>query len=301
LKNLAVMVESGVPFVEALDAAAESSTPTVGEYILEIRKEIVGGRSLSQAMRSVPQLFPSMVSDMVRVAEDGGLLEQALHSSSAYLQRAADLRKKIINAMIYPMVMLTVSFLTVLNLIRGHPVLSAVSFVVSCVVFYWAVRNPVSRRAMTGAASRLPVVGELMRNLALSRAVMSISTLLKSNVSLMAALEHGAMVSSNPVIASGLLVAREAVEHGGSLSDSLISARVFPATLIQMVRVGERTGRLHALLAASAERLEEEADSKLKSLVALVEPAMIVVMGMVVGTITISIISPIYSVVQNVK
>ncbi len=333
LKNLAVMVESGVPFLEALDAVAESSGPSLGPYIAEVRKEIVAGRSLSQAMRAVPQLFPVMVSDMVRVAEDGGKLEQALHSSSAYLQRAADLRRKILNAMIYPMVMLSVSLMTVVILIvfvlprfstifktmkadipgttqlmlsagdsvRGHPVLSLIVVVASVAVSVWAIKNPVSRRAVSAVASRLPLLGDLIQKLALSRAVMSIATLLRSNVSLMAALDHGAMVAANPVISHGLLEARAAVEHGGALSDSLLASKCFPPTLIQMVRVGERTGRLHSLLSASAERLEDEADAKLKSMVALVEPAMIVVMGIIVGAITISIISPIYSVVQNVK
>jgi type II secretory pathway component PulF len=333
LKNLAVMVESGVPFLEALDAVADCSSPATAARLKEMRKEIIAGRSLSQAMRSAPGLFPNMVSDMVRVAEEGGRLEQALQSSSAYLQRAADLRRRILSAMIYPTVMLSVSLLTVVILIvfvlprfsaifksmkadipvstqlmlsggdaiRNHPLLSVAAVVAVTACLVWSVRNQVSRRAISNLASKLPIVGDLLQRLALARAIMSISTLLRSNVSLMAALEHGAMVASNPRISNGLMEARASVEHGTALSDSLEASKVFPATLLQMVRVGERTGRLHTLLAASAERLEEESDAKLKALVALVEPAMIVVMGVVVGTITISIISPIYSVVQNVK
>jgi type IV pilus assembly protein PilC len=334
LKNLAVMAETGVPFLDALDAVTISAkTPALQSDLGKLKEEVVGGRSLSSAMRSVPTLFPELVSDMVKIAEEGGRLDNALESAAGYLQRTSELRKKIINAMLYPMVMMGVSFLTVGVLIvfvmprfasmfskmqaqipvttkallglgafvRGNPLMAlalAVATVIGCKL---ALRLPAARTAVFKLGMRAPVLGELLRKIALARAFQSIATLLNANVAMMSALEHGAKVAGNPVISGALMRAREGVEHGGSLSDALRETGVFPAILLQMVAVGEKTGRLPALLATTSATMEEDVDSRLKALVSIIEPLMIVFMGAIVGTITISIITPIYSVVENIK
>lgn len=333
LRNLAVMVETGVPFVEALDAVAASSDAPANGYLKAMKEEVVGGKSLSRAMREVPCLFQPLVGDMVRVAEEGGRLDHALSSAASYLERSAELRKKIMSAMMYPMVMLSVSFLTVGILIvfvmprfgaiftkmktdlpvttklllsmgtfvRSNPLGTAMIAlgVIGVMVLAW--RTPASRAAITSLMRRMPGLGDLMKKLALSRAFMSIATLLKANVSMMAALEHGSRVAWDPIISEALMRVRSSVEHGGALSEAMAETKVFPPMLLQMVAVGERTGRLHQLLSTCAAGMEQDVDSRLKSLVALVEPIMIVLMGAIVGTITISIISPIYSVVENIK
>lgn len=333
LGDLAVMAETGVPFVEALEAVTLTArTPAIASGLRDLRTEVVGGKSLSAAMRN-SQIFPSIVSDMVKVAEEGGRLDKALASAAVYVQRAADLKKKVMNAMLYPIVLTVIAFGTLAVMItfvlprfanifksmktdlpaitkfllalgesaKGNPVLwigGIVGLIVLSKVI-WAM--PTANRFISGFLLKVPVLGELIRRLALSRACQSIATLLGSNVPLMAALEHGAKVAGNPVITEALLKARSGVEHGVSLSESMRETRAFPQTLIQMVSVGERTGRLGMLMSTTAANMETDVDGRLKALISIVEPVMIVVMGSIVGVITLSIIIPMYSIVENIK
>ena len=334
LRDLAVMAESGVPFVEALDAVTASArTPQIEKSLRALREEIVGGKSLSAAMRAADGLFTPLVCDLVRVAEEGGHLDHALATAAGYVERAAELRKKVMNAMLYPIVLTCIAFMTLTILIvfvlpkfatifqrmgadipittkmmigagtavREHPLYVGIGLVVAIVGLRLLLKSPPVTKAFSRLCMRVPVVGELIKRLALSRAFQSISTLLGSNVSVMAALEQGSKVAGNPVVAEALLYARSCVEVGGSLSDSLAEAKIFPTTLVQMVSVGERTGRLGPLMANTAVHMEQDVDNRLKALVSIVEPLMIVVMGAIVGLITLSIIIPIYSVVEKIK
>lgn len=333
LRNLSVMVQSGVPFVEAIEGVASTVRSPIDHYLLVVKNEIVGGKSLSRAMRSVPMLFPPLVADMVKVAESGGRLDTALSSAASYMERAASLRRKVRTAMVYPMVMLGVSGLTLVVLIvfvmprfgaifskmktelpittrwlmafgdfvRTQPVTAGVAAIGCILAAISFAKVPLLRQFTVACIRRTPGIGDLLKKLALSRSFMSIATLLGASVSVMDALEHGANVAGDREIGGALMLVRSSVEHGGSLSDAMRETRVFPAMLIQMVAVGERTGRLNSLLTTCAENIEEDADTKLKAMVALVEPLMILVMGLIVGVITVSIISPIYSVVENIK
>lgn len=334
LRDLSVMAESGVPFVEALDAVTASArTAQIGKSLKLLREEIVGGKSLSAAMRAADSLFPPLVCDLVRVAEEGGHLDRALASAATYVERAAELRKKVMNAMLYPIVLTCIAFMTLIVLvvfvlpkfatifgrmgadipittkimigsgtaIREHPVPVIVGFIAAIIGLKLLLKSPPATQAVSKLVLKVPVLGELVKRLALSRAFQSIATLLGSNVSVMAALEQGAKVAGNPTVSTALLHARSCVEVGGTLSDSMADAKIFPSTLIQMVAVGERTGRLGPLMANTAAHMEQDVDGRLKALVSIVEPLMIVVMGGIVGLITLSIIIPIYSVVEKIK
>ncbi len=334
LRDLAVMAETGVPFVEALDAVASSAqSNNARNGLRQLRSEVVGGKGLSAGMRSSGGLFPPVVCELVRVAEEGGRLDRALSSAAMYVERAADLRRKVVNAMLYPAVLTviavaalavlicfvlpkfsgifksmgadvpatTLAILSVGDYVRQHPWWVLAGVVVAIVALRAAWALPKFQELFGSFVLKVPVVGELARKLALSRAFQSIATLLSCNVSLMSALEHGAKVSGNSAVQRSLMEVRDGVERGGALSECLATSDMFPQMLVQVVGVGERTGRLAALLASSSNHMEDEVDARIKALVSIVEPVMITVMGCVVGFITISIISPIYSVVQNIK
>lgn len=333
LRGLAVMSETGVPFVEALEAVIVTArTPTLRTGLDKLKTEIVGGKGLSAGIRNCG-LFPVVVSEMVKVAEEGGRLDRALGNAANYLERAADLRKKVMNAMLYPIVLTVIAFATLVVMItfvlprfagifktmktdipaitqfllgigegiKSNPLMYGLGLVAVFVLAKLAWSTPKIHRAICAFLLKVPVLGELLRRLALSRAFQSISTLLSTNVSLMNAMEHGAKVAGNPIIHDALLRARNSVEHGVSLSDALAETKVFPVSLVQMVMVGERTGRLAPLMTSTAHHMEEDVDGRLKALVSIVEPVMIVVMGGIVGLITMSIIIPMYSVVENMK
>lgn len=334
LRNLAVMTETGVTFLDGLDATIEGArTETIRQTLELMRAEVVQGKSLAKAMRACPNMFTTIVCDIVKVAEEGGRLDLALGSAATLLERQAELRKRVLQAMLYPAVMGVVSVATILILIlfvmpkfaeifikmkadvpattkfmlgvgefiRHSPLLA----VLYSIGFVFAVRYAFTfapvREGFSKLLWRIPVLGPLLNNLALSRAFLAIATLIKSNVPLMVALEHGARVTGSRRIEGALMAVRTDVEHGSSFSEALKRTGAFPPSLVQVVAIGEKSGRLAPLLETTAQRLEVDVDAKLKSLVSVVEPLMIVVMGTIIGTITISVISPIYSVVQNIK
>jgi type II secretory pathway component PulF len=334
LENLAVMAATGVPLVEALDAIIESArTKRIAEAMILVKSDVIGGRSLSGSMRAVPWMFPAVVCDLVRVAEEAGQLEVALASGARYLQRSAELRKRVMQALQYPAVMLSVAGVTLFVLIifvmpkfadifikmnadvpattkfmlslgtniRAHPMTAAASLLGTIVGIKLLSKSPAVRLRSRIILSKMPIVGALLRDIALARSLQSISTLLSGNVPVMEALEHGSKVAGPGSVADALMGARATVEHGGSLSEAFKGSKVMPKVLIQMLTVGERTGRLSVLMATAADRMDESTSSRLKSMVGMLEPLLIVGMGLIVGTITVSVISPIYSVVQNVK
>lgn len=333
LRDLAVMAETGVPFVEALDAVIETArTITIEQALKRFKSEIVGGKGLSAGMRAANGMFPLIVCDMVKIAEEGGRLDKALSSAATYVERSAELKRKIMNAMLYPIVLTVISMSTIVimltfvlpkfadifnkmgakvpvstqvllgvgQFLKGHPF--QMLFIIAA-IFFGAralLRVPSINRQVFLLLLKLPVVGELLRRLSLSRAFSSVSTLLNSNVTMLQALEHGAKVAGNPIIRDGLMHARNAVEHGAPLSDSMKETKAFPSVLVRMVAVGERTGRLAMLMSNTALHMEEEVDGRLKALISIVEPVMIVIMGCIVGALTMSIIIPMYTVMQDI-
>lgn len=334
LRDLSTMVNAGVPFVEALEAVAVAKQkPAIERPLERIRATIVEGGSISAAMRAAGDLFPPLVADVINVAEKGGRLDGALDNAASYLERSADLRRKISNAAMYPLVMLSVSgimmvvivvfvlprfgdlftkmkadlpvttkaMLAVGKFVHVQPLMSLGITVGIVLSTTFLLRQTLVQRMIGRLALRTPGVGELLVRLGLARALRVIATLLSSNVPIMVALEHGAKVSGVPMISLALTDASETVRMGGVLSDALRRSRYVPASVTQMVIVGEKTGRLGSLLASCAEKMEYESDSRLKSLVSVIEPIMILFMGVLVGGITISIITPIYSAVGNIR
>jgi type IV pilus assembly protein PilC len=334
LRDLSTMVNAGVPFVEALEAVAVAKQkPAIERPLERIRATIVEGGSISAAMRAAGDLFPPLVADVINVAEKGGRLDGALDNAASYLERSADLRRKISNAAMYPIVMLSVSgimmvvivvfvlprfgdlftkmkadlpvttkaMLALGKFVHVQPLLSLGITVGFAFFVAFLLRQTVVKQMLGRLALKTPGVGELLVRLGLARALRVIATLLSSNVPIMVALEHGAKVSGVPTISLALMDASETVRGGGVLSDALRRSRYVPASVTQMVIVGEKTGRLGSLLASCAEKMEYESDSRLKSLVSVIEPIMILFMGVLVGGITISIITPIYSAVGNIR
>jgi type II secretory pathway component PulF len=333
LKDLSVMSQTGVPFVEALDAVIETArTPQIEAGLRKFKQEIVGGKSLSAGMRSANSIFPTIVCEMVRIAEEGGRLDRALASASTYVDRAADLRRKVMNALLYPIVLTVISGATVVIMImyvmpkfadiftkmgaavpqstktmmavgvamKDHPIQVFGGSIAFVLVTRAILKMPKVNKATFLVLLRLPIIGDLLKRLALSRSFSSISTLLNGNVSMLAALEHGANVAGNPVLREALYKAKDMVERGATLSESLQETKKIPPSLVRMVAVGERTGQLAALMANTAGHMEEEVDARLKALISIIEPIMIVAMGVIVGLITMAIIVPMYSIVQNV-
>jgi len=333
-RELAVMIETGVPVSEAFGALAQHAvSPAIRQALARVNEELEEGRSISQALAAHPRIFPKLYVDMVRTAETGGRLDEALNQAADYLEAALEMRRKVAAAMTYPLVLLAVAagvlvfMLTYLlpqfsalfartgaplppstrlvlaasALVRSHwwllPVVAAGGFRGLAALRRW----PPGAVLLARIALSLPVIGDLARKVAMARSMRALGTLNATGVSLLLALETAAQTSQNPVFERAMMRMRDQVEEGTSLSEAAAAVGVFPATVCQMLVVGEKSGRLSPVLLRMAAFFEKDVDARLKMLTSVIEPVMIVLLGIIIGFVAVSIISPIYSLVGNVK
>ncbi|MBX3095961.1 MAG: type II secretion system F family protein [Fimbriimonadaceae bacterium] len=334
IRNMAVMAESGVPLKEALDTvSAEAGTPDLTNALRKLRDEVVAGHALADAMRTLPKFFPEIVCDMVSVGEDGGKMDAALSSAADHMERSAAMKAKIVNALIYPCILLGVSLLSVASLVVfvlpqfmetfkqmgiEPPMLTKmlmfagdslrkwphITFAVMVGLHFggkYALKQPIVASKVQAIILRLPVVGDLMTKIAISRCIHTLASLTGANIRLVEALHHTAKVAGVPAITAAFEQAKTDLEQGDTLGESLTRTKTLPSTLVQLISIGERTSRLPQLLKRAAVQMESEADARLKAVVSLFEPMLIVVMGGIIGMITLSIITPLFTVIQKIN
>ncbi len=333
-RELAIMIETGVPVTEALHLLQEhTENPVLNRALAATHTDLAEGKTISQAFAAHPGVFPKLYVDMVRTAETGGSLDETLNQASDYLEAALEMRRKVMGAITYPAILMVVAVAVVIFMVTyvvpqfsqlfsrmgvevpfATRVLVALSTVTRA---YWylipvvliggiggtraLLRTTPGRLLLTQALHRTPVIGDTAKKIAMSRVLRSLSTLLKSGVPLLAALETAAQTSQNVIFERAIASMREQVEEGASLSQAAILTGAFPAMLCQMLAVGEKSGRMSDVLLKVGLFYEREVDARLKTLTSVLEPVMIVTLGLVVGFIAISIITPIYSLMGGVK
>jgi type IV pilus assembly protein PilC len=333
-RELSIMVGAGIPVTEALVALRDHAKhPTLHDALDRIVTDVAGGSTLSNALRSVPHVFPIYFADIVHVAEEGGNLVNALETGSTQMEQSLDLRKKVMSALLYPSLLLGVSLITVTLLVvfvlprfskifqnmkveiptTTKMLLSSSLFLEhnwlfvlgGLVIVVAAHRRLLKERGFATSWTKLmmmiPIAGDIIRKLAISRALSVLSSMLASNVPLMAALSHAARISGNLVIEDGLIQVARRVESGRSFAESLDDAAIVPPVVVQMASVGEKTGTLGQVMGRTAEFFQNDVENSLKSLTSIIEPVMIVALGVFVGFITLSVITPIYTLVGSVK
>jgi len=333
LRNMAVMAESGVPLKESLDTvSAEAGTPDLTLSLRKLRDEVVAGHALADAMRQQSKFFPEIVCDMVSVGEDGGKMDAALGSAADHMERSAAMKAKIINALIYPCILLGVSLISVASLVvfvlpqfmetfkqmgieppfltkalmfcgdalRKWPHFTLLTFAGLYYGGKRALKQPAIAAKVQALIIRMPVIGELLVKIAISRSVHTLAALTGANIRLSEALHHTAKVAGVPMIRDAFNQARVDLEQGDTLGESLARTKALPSTLVQLITIGERTSRLPQLLKRAAVQMESDADGRLKAVVSLFEPILIVVMGGLIGMITLSIITPLFTVIQKI-
>jgi len=333
-RELAIMIEAGVPISEALASLADGAHhPVLLRGLNDVLSQIRNGVSLSEALRVAPRVFPALLADIVSVAEEGGSLPTALDTAATHIEQALDFRRKVRSALVYPVLLLGISVVTAAILITfvlprftkifenmgvetptSTQALLHVSgflhgawpYVLGGGFALWLLWRRLMKertfcKAWTRALMRAPIAGDLMQKVALARALAVLSSLLSCNVPLLRALAHAGKVSGNRVYEDGFRSVASRVEGGRSLAEALREAEEIPHLIIQMTAVGERTGSLGAVLGRTAAFIESDVDTKLRSLTSIIEPLLIVGLGVFIGFITISVITPIYSLVGQVR
>jgi type II secretory pathway component PulF len=334
VRQMSILIRAGVPLVEGLHSLAEQArSEALSACLTEVAGDISHGMALSDAFVRHPHVFPTLAVEMARIAEAGGNLAESMGRLADHMESGAEIRRRVKGALAYPIVVCVISLLTTLvvmtfilprftqlfnqmgasipwttkmlmgmshALIRYWYLFIAAGLAVSHLSRRFA-RSAQGKRKLDAIFLKLPLVGDVVNKVVISRVVASMATLLQSGVPMVKALEISASAANNEIVKEALSRAARAVAEGASTSQALRASGALPPLVLQMVASGEKTGELPAMLDYVCDLYNKETDAKVKSLTSVMEPVLIVLLGAVVGTIAMSVIVPIYSLVGSVK
>jgi type IV pilus assembly protein PilC len=334
-RQFSVMIDAGLPLVQCLEILASQQENKFFQKVLTgTRAQVEGGATLSAAMRSSPKVFDALYVNMVEAGETGGILDTILQRLSTYIEKNVKLQRAVKSALVYPVGVLTVAggVITLLlwkvvpifaTLFAGlgvdlplptKIVIALSNFIGSIFGFFILVAfvgaifglkvwygTPQGRLVLDTIILKLPVLGILMRKIAVARFTRTLGTLISSGVPILEGLDITAKTAGNAVVERALQKVRKSLEEGKSLTEPLKESEVFPGMVTQMIAVGEQTGAMDAMLQKIADFYEEEVDAAVKDLLTALEPIMIVVLGVVVGGVVISMYLPLFSLIGKLS
>ena len=332
-RQFSVMLDASLPLVQCLEILGEQEeSKTFAQIIDKVRGDVEAGASLAEAMRKHPKAFDELYVNMIAAGEAGGILDVILQRLSTYIKKIVKLRSQVKSAMIYPVAVIAIAaFVVYIILWKVIPVfeqlfaglggempwitqavIGASNFLGRYTIYMVPVviaagvavnryhKTYRGRRIIDGFLLRIPVLGMLLRKIAVARFCQTLSTLTSSGVPILDGLQITAKTSGNAIIEDTIITVRKAVEKGRTLSKPLTETKVFPPMVTQMINVGEQTGALDQMLAKIAQFYEEEVDTAVAGLMKLIEPLMIAVLGVIIGTIVTAMYLPLYSVLSQI-
>jgi type IV pilus assembly protein PilC len=331
-RQFSVMIDAGLPLVQCLEIlGTQEEDKNFSAVILATRGDVEAGASLADAMKKHPKTFDPLFTNMIAAGEAGGILDTILKRLATYIEKAVKLKGQVKSAMIYPVAVIVIAGLVVgvilwkviptfANLFAGlgaelplptrvvialsNGLVRYMPFLVAAVVamafaFKSYYGTPNGRMVVDGIVLKLPVLGNLMRKIAVARFCRTLSTLLASGVPILEALDITARTAGNAVVERAINTTRVSIERGETIAQPLKQTEVFPPMVVQMIGVGEATGALDTMLGKIADFYEEEVDVAVAGLLTLLEPIMIAFLGGVVGGIVIAMYLPIFDLISK--
>jgi type IV pilus assembly protein PilC len=331
-RQFSVMIDAGLPLVQCLEIlGTQEEDKNFASVILATRGDVESGASLADAMKRHPKVFDSLFTNMIAAGEAGGILDTILKRLATYIEKNVKLKGQVKSAMIYPVAVIVIATLVVgvilwkviptfANLFAGlgaelplptRVVIAAsnglVRFGPIIIVAIGAAgygfkqyySSPNGRRVVDAIVLKMPILGMLMRKIAVARFCRTLSTLLASGVSILEALDITARTAGNAIVEEAILTTRKSIERGETIAQPLRETAVFPPMVVQMIGVGEATGALDTMLGKIADFYEEEVDVAVAGLLTLMEPLMIALLGGIVGGIVIAMYMPIFSLISK--
>jgi type IV pilus assembly protein PilC len=332
VRQFSVMIDAGLPLVQCLDILGKQE-PHKGfsAVILKTREDVESGAALADAMKKHPKTFDALFSNMIAAGEAGGILDTILKRLATYIEKSVKLKGEVKSAMIYPIAVIVIATLVVgailwkviptfAQLFSGlgaqlplptRVVIAASNGIVAygwilvivlgalgyALKSYYATEG--GRHVIDAITLKLPILGDILRKVAVARFCRTLSTLLASGVPILDGLDITARTSGNAIIEDAILLTRSGIERGETVSGPLRESNVFPSMVVQMINVGETTGALDAMLSKIADFYEEEVDTAVAGLLTLMEPIMIAFLGVVVGGIVIAMYMPIFDLISK--
>ena len=333
-RQFSTMIDAGLPLVQCLNILADQSeSKTLRAVTANVARHVEAGATLAESLRRHPRIFDDLFTNLVQVGEAGGILDVVLQRLSVYIEKAAALKRKVKAAMVYPSTIIGVAFLIVIfmltfviptfatmfkNLGADLPlptqiVLWMSDFVRGYIIFiilgvmgavyllrrYYKTEN--GKSTIDALLLKLPVFGTLIRKVAVARFTRTFGTLVSSGVPILEGLRITARTAGNKVVERAVMQCRAAVTAGKTLAEPLKSSGVFPPMVTQMIAVGEQTGALDAMLNKIADFYDDEVDTAVGALTALLEPLMIVILGVIIGGLVVAMYLPIFRLVTLIK
>ncbi len=331
-RQFSVMIDAGLPLVQCLEIlAANQENQSFQKILTGVRTTVEGGATLANAMRGYPVVFDDLTTNMVEAGETGGILDIILQRLATYVEKAVRLKSAVKSALIYPVAVVSMAVLIVgallkwvvpifANLFAGlgvtlplptRIVMGLSSFVQS---FWWMFfvgsfalffgikqirKHPRGRYYFDKMLLHIPVIGSLLRKIAVGRFTRTLGTLITSGVPILEGLAITAKTSGNAVLEEALMKVRKAIEEGRTIVDPLRECGVFPNMVTQMIGVGEATGAMDSMLQKIADFYEEEVDAATRDMLAMLEPFIIGTLGIMIGGIVISLYMPLFAMIAK--
>jgi type IV pilus assembly protein PilC len=332
-RQFATMIDAGLPLVQCLEIlASQQDNKTLKKTLTEIRQSVEGGSTFAAALKQHPKIFTSLYANMVEAGEAGGILDTILNRLAQYMEKAMALKKKVKSAMIYPSTIVTVAVAVVIFLLifviptfkamfegfgAALPLPTQIVLELSRLVisYFWvgigaivgvivAIRwwygTPSGRTNIDRLLLRMPIIGMLIRKVAVAKFTRTLGTLISSGVAILDGLDITARTAGNKIVEIAVLRTRASIAEGKTIAEPLRESGVFPPMVVQMIAVGEQTGALDAMLGKIADFYDEEVDTAVANLTSLLEPVLMVFLGIVIGGVVIAMYLPIFKLVTVV-
>lgn len=326
-RQFSTMIDAGLPIIQCMDILhSQQENPTLKKMLKDIKDQVEGGSTLADALKRYPNHFDNLFVNMVAAGEAGGILDVILKRLAGYMEKAARLKRKVKGAMVYPAITIAVAVVVVAVILifvipvfqemfadfgssLPGPTLIVIAMsefvkskilyiVIGLVIFFVAFKKYYStdkgRLTVDAMLLKLPVFGILLRKVAVAKFTRTMGTMLGSGVAILEALDIVAKTAGNRIIEKAIYNVRSGIAEGRTMADPLQSSGVFPPMVCQMIAVGESTGALDAMLEKIADFYDEEVDQAVENLTAMIEPMMIVFLGVVVGGLIVSMYLPIF-------
>ncbi|MDP9362517.1 MAG: type II secretion system F family protein [Acidobacteriota bacterium] len=332
-RQFSVMIDAGLPLVQCLEIlAGQQENKNFKRALIQIRQDVESGSNLADSMRKHPKIFNDLFTNMVAAGEAGGILDTILQRLAQYIEKSVKLNSQVKSAMIYPVGVISIACIVIAIILwKVIPVFAALfkglgaelpmptqiviwlsNFIAD---FWWLIGAVIfgtiyalrryhetykGKRVLDGIILKTPILGMLMRKIAVARFCRTLSTLTASGVPILDGLQITARTSGNAIVEDAIMATRKSVEEGKTISEPLADTDVFPTMVVQMIAVGEQTGALDTMLAKIAEFYEDEVDTAVAGLMKLLEPVLIAFLGVAIGGIVIAMYMPMFTLIGQI-
>lgn len=332
-RQFSVMIDAGLPLVQCLEIlAGQQENKTFKRALIQIRQDVESGSNLADSMRKHPKIFNDLFTNMVAAGEAGGILDTILQRLAQYIEKSVKLNSQVRSAMIYPVAVISIACIVVAVILwKVIPVFAAlfkglgaelpmptqiVIWLSNFIADYWWLMGIVivgtiyslrryhdtykGRRVLDGIMLKMPILGLLLRKIAVARFCRTLATLTSSGVPILDGLQITARTAGNAIIEDAIMATRKSVEEGKTISEPLADTDVFPSMVVQMIAVGEQTGALDTMLSKIADFYEDEVDTAVAGLMKLLEPVLIAFLGVAIGGIVIAMYMPMFTLIGQI-